>query len=98
MGKTRKIYSKQFKIDAVKLVTDQGYKVSEAARNLGINHDLIRRWKRELESDDIQAFPGKGKMTVEKEELLKLRKENKELRMEREILKKATAFFAKESQ
>ncbi len=98
MGKTRKIYSKQFKIDAVKLVTDQGYKVSEAARNLGINHDLIRRWKRELESDDIQAFPGKGKMTVEKEELLKLRKENKQLRMEKEILKKATAFFAKESQ
>jgi transposase len=84
-------------MDAVKLVTDQGYKVSEAARNLGINNDLISRWKRELTTDDIQAFPGKGKMPVEKEELLSLRKENKQLKMEKEILKKATAFFARES-
>ncbi len=98
MGKIRKSYSKQFKIDAVKLVTEQGYRVPEAARNLSIHHDLIRRWKKELESDDVQAFPGKGKMTEEKEELLRLRKENKQLRMEKEILKKATAFFAKESQ
>lgn len=97
MTQKRKHYSKQFKIDAVKLVTEQGYKVSEAARNLGIHHSSLRRWKKQLETDGNQAFPGKGHMTTEKEELYRLRKENKRLRMEREILKKATAFFANES-
>jgi transposase len=97
MTQKRKQYSKQFKADAVKLVTEQGYKVSEAARNLGIHHSSLRRWKKQLESDGNQAFPGKGHMKPEKEELSRLRRENKRLRMEREILKKATAFFANES-
>jgi len=98
MTQKRKHYSKQFKIDAVKLVTEQGFNVSEAARNLGIHHSSLTRWKRHLESDGNQAFPGKGNLSAEKEELSRLRKENKRLRMERDILKKATAFFAKESQ
>ena len=97
MARKRKHYSKEFKIDAVKLITEQGYKVSEAARNLGIHHSSLRRWKEELETNSDQAFPGKGHMSPEKEELHRLRKENKRLRMEREILKKATAFFANES-
>ena len=98
MTQTRKHYSKQFKIDAVKLVTEQGFNVSEAARNIGIHHSSLRRWKRQLESAGNQAFPGKGNLSSDKEELNRLRKENKRLRMERDILKKATAFFAKESQ
>jgi len=98
MSQKRKHYSKQFKIDAVTLVTEQGFNVSEAARNLGIHHSSLRRWKRQLESDGNQAFPGKGNLSSEKQELDRLRKENKRLRMERDILKKATAFFAKESQ
>ena len=98
MTRKRKNYSKQFKKDAVKLVTEQGFDVSEAARNLGIHHSSLRRWKRELESDGNQAFPGKGNLSADKDELNRLRKENKRLRMERDILKKATAFFAKESQ
>ena len=98
MTRKRKNYSKQFKKDAVKLVTEQGFDVSEAARNLGIHHSSLRRWKREMESDGNQAFPGKGNLSAEKQELDRLRKENKRLLMEREILKKATAFFAKESQ
>ena len=98
MGQKRKQFSKQFKVDAVKLVTEQGYKVSEAARNLGIHHSSLRRWKAQLESNGNQAFPGKGNMSTEKEELYRLRKEVKKLRMEREILKKAAAFFAKESE
>jgi len=98
MTQKRKHYSKQFKIDAVTLVTEQGFNVSEAARNLGIHHSSLRRWKRQLESDGNQAFPGKGNLSSEKQELDRLRKENKRLRMERDILKKATAFFAKESQ
>ena len=98
MTQKRKHYSKQFKVDAVKLVIEQGYNVSEAARNLGIHHSSLRRWKKQLDADGNQAFPGKGHMTTEKEELYRLRKENKRLRMEREILKKAAAFFAKESE
>jgi transposase len=98
MVEKRKQYSKQYKVDAVKLVTEQGYRVSEAARNLGIHHSSLRRWKEQLETNGSQAFPGKGHMTPEKEELYRLRKENKRLRMEREILKKAAAFFAKESE
>jgi len=93
----RKGYSKEFKKDAVNLITKEGYKVSEAARNLDIHHSTLRRWKKEFETEGNHAFPGQGKMTPEKEELFKLRKEVKRLKMEREILKKATAFFAKES-
>ena len=96
MTKKRKHFSKQFKIDAVKLVTEQGYKVSEAARNLGIHHSSLRHWKKQLETHGNQSFPGKGHMTSDKEELYRLRKEVKKLRMEREILKKAAAFFANE--
>jgi len=97
MTQKRKQYSKQFKVDAVKLVTEQGYKVSEAARNLGIHHSSLRRWKKQFETNGNQAFPGKGHMSPEKEELYQLHKEVKRLRMEREILKKATAFFVNES-
>jgi transposase len=97
MTTKRKIYSKQFKIDAVKLVTEQDYKISEAARNLDIHPNILRKWRDQFSGDNDQAFPGKGHMTPEKEELHRLRKENKRLRMEHEILKKAAAFFAKES-
>ena len=97
MSTKKKSYSKQFKIDAVKLVTEQGYKLSEAAKNLGINANMLWRWKDQIETKSTQAFPGKGHMTPEKEELHRLRKEVKQLRMEREILKKATAFFVNES-
>jgi len=96
MVSKQKQYSKQFKIDAVELVTEQGYKVSEAARNLGIHHTSLRHWKKQLATDGNGSFPGKGHMISEKEELYQLRKEVKRLRMEREILKKAAAFFANE--
>ena len=97
MSTKKKSYSKQFKIDAVKLVTEQGYKLSEAAKNLGINANMLWRWKDQIETKSTLAFPGKGHMTPENEELHRLRKEVKQLRMEREILKKATAFFVNES-
>jgi len=97
MIKKKKSYSKQFKIDAVKLVTEQGFKISEAARNLDIHPNVLRHWRNQLKTDSDQAFPGKGHMAPEIEELHRLRKENKRLQMEHEILKKAAAFFAKES-
>ena len=88
----RRNYTEDFKRDAVALVTDQGYKVSEAAQSLGIGDNLIRRWKREFEDE----APGARLDTDEREELKRLRKENRLLRMEKEILKKASQYFAKE--
>ncbi len=97
MTTEKKKYTPEFKMDAVRLVTEQGYKTTEAARNLGIHPGVLNRWKKEMALEGGNAFPGKGRLTPEKEELQRLRKENQRLRMERDILKKATAFFAKES-
>jgi transposase len=94
---SKKTYTPEFKKDAVRLITEQGYKVAEAARNLGINPSVLARWKSQLASEGTNAFPGKGRFAPEKEELMRLRKENQRLRMERDILKKAAAFFANES-
>ena len=88
----RREYTEDFKRDAVALVTEQGYKSSEAARSLGIGDNLIRRWKREFEEESS----GARLSSDEREELQRLRKENRMLRMEKEILKKASAYFAKE--
>ena len=97
MTTKKKSYSKQFKIDAVKLVTEQGYKIAEASRNLDIHPNVLRNWREQFKTGSDGAFPSKGHMTPEKEELHRLRKENMRLRMEHEVLKKAAAFFAKES-
>ena len=94
---TRKTYTKEFKQDAVRLVIEQGYKQTEAARNLGIDRSMLARWVKEFQADESEAFRGNGKLMAEQEELRRLREENRRLRMERDILKKATAFFAKES-
>ena len=88
----RRNYTEDFKRDAVALVTEQGYKTSEAARSLGIGDNLIRRWKREFEEEASGTRLGAD----EREELKRLRKENRVLRMEKEILKKASQYFAKE--
>ncbi len=89
-------YSKEFKLDAVSLVSEQGYTQADAARSLGICPKLISRQVKEYSADAGQAFRGNGKLTEEQLELRRLREENKRLKMEKEILKKATAFFAKE--
>jgi len=88
----RRNYTEDFKLDAVALVTEQGYKPSEAARSLGIGDNLIRRWMREFE----EAASGVRLSPDEREELKRLRKEVRLLRMEKEILKKASQYFAKE--
>ena len=93
----RKKYSKEFKLDAIALVKEQGYNQAEAARNLGFNPNMLGRWIKESESDDGQAFRGNGKLTPEQLELRQLREEVKRLKMERDILKKATVFFANET-
>lgn len=93
--KPRRKYSDEFKHDAVKLVTEQGYRLSEAARNLGVDVSVFRRWVKGRETAQTDT-PNNRRMTPEQEELKKLREENQRLRIEREILKKA-AFFANES-
>ena len=95
MKKKRRKFSSEFKEEAVKLVIEQGYSVSEAARNLGIHSNLLGRWKREYE-DDGTGGSDTGNSVLMKAELARLRKENKRLKQEREILKKAAAFFAQE--
>ena len=88
----RRSFPEDFKRDAVALVTEQGYKVSEAARSLDIHENVLRKWKQKLEQEEA----GEALNVDEHEELKRLRRENRELRMEKEILKKASAYFARE--
>jgi transposase len=97
MAAKRKSYTVEFKREAVSLITNHGYGVSEAARNLGIHATMLRKWKRPWEQQSVHAFPGNGRFTPAQEELHRLRQENKRLRMERDILKKAALFFANEA-
>jgi transposase len=92
----RKKYSKEFKLDAISLVLDQNYSRAEAARSLGLNSNMLGRWVAEHRTDGGQAFRGNGKLTPEQEEIRQLKNQVKNLKMEKEILKKATVFFAKE--
>ena len=93
----RRHHSPEFKQEAVALVVEHGYSCAAAGRNLGVSGALIGRWKYELEAHKAEAFPGKGKRPAEQQRIHELEDENCRLRMEREILKKAAAFFAKES-
>ena len=87
-----KTYTQEFKKEAIALVTEQGYSVAEAARSLGLNANLLYKWK---DQQEAQAS-GAALSADEREELKTLRAENKRLRMEKDILKKASAFFARE--
>src|SRR5580700_5570144 len=97
MTRTRRTYTPEFKAEAVKLVTEQGYSVAEAARSLGLNDNRIRNWKQALEAQGEQAFPGRGKLSPFEEENRRLHAENQRLLAERDLLKKAAAFFAREA-
>ena len=97
MKKQRRTHSAEFKREAVALVVEHGYSYAAAGRSLDVNAALIGRWERQLEGHASEAFPGKGKRTAEQQRIHDLETENRRLRMEKEILKKATAFFVKES-
>lgn len=96
MTMKRRYYTQEFKDSAVKLVTEQGYSLAEASRNLGVNTTQLRRWRRAEEESKQPDITGVTPADF-REELARLKKENRRLKMEREILKKAAAFFAKES-
>jgi len=91
----RRRFDKQFKMDAVRLVTEGGRRVTEVARDLGISVNAIYHWKWQLTKDGESAFPGKGHLKPEDEELRRLRKELADVKEERDILKKAIAYFTK---
>jgi transposase len=97
MAKTRRTFTPEFKAQAVKLVTEQGKSLAEVAGDLDLGQSILRAWKQALAKVGDQAFPGKGNLPAVEEELRRLRAENERLTMERDILKKATAFFARES-
>ena len=93
MGKR---FDKEFKIEAVRLASEPGNTQSEIERDLGISQGIISRWKRELRKDGDQAFPGKGRLKPDDDELRRLKRENERLRRERDILKKAVAIFSED--
>ena len=92
----RRIFSREFKVEAVRLVQERGVSIAQASRDLDLNDNVLRRWIREMSSDPSQAFPGRGQMKADQLEVEKLRREVVRLRAERDILKKAAAYFAKE--
>ena len=97
MGVTRRRHTAEFKIEAVRLVTERGVSVAQAARDLGIDRSLLTKWKLDLAGKGAAAFPGKPRLRPLEEEVARLHREVNTLRLERDILKKETAFFAKES-
>ena len=90
----RKQYTREFKHEAVRLITEQGLSIAQVARDLGINDNLLSRWKKELAQQGQQAFPGQGR--AQEDELARLRREVEVLRREREILKKAVGIFSQQ--
>ena len=92
---TRRKYDRQFKIETVRLVTEEGRQATEVARDLGIHVNLIYLWKKQLAEDPKEAFPGLGKMKASESELRRLQRELADVKEERDILKKAVAIFSK---
>jgi putative transposase len=92
----RRRFSREFKIEAVKLVRERGVSVAQAGRDLGVHENVLRKWVKEFGSDPVQAFPGHGQMKPEQLEIERLKREVNKLKAERDILKKAAAFFARD--
>jgi transposase len=97
MARIRKTYTPEFKLAAVKMITEQKLSVAEVARRLGVSQNLLHTWKKAVLKDGADAFPGSGHLTPVEDELRRLRAEVKRLTAERDILKKATAFFASQT-
>ena len=90
----RRKFARAFKVEAVKLIQGRGVTVAQAARDLGVHGTVLRRWVQESAANAQQAFPGQGQMKPEQAELARLRREVIKLKAERDILKKAAAYFA----
>jgi len=93
----RRRFSREFKLEAVKLVRERGVTVAQAARDLDLHENLLRKWVKDFAADPQHAFPGQGQMKQEQLEIERLRREVQKLKAERDILKKAAAYFAREA-
>jgi len=94
---SRRSYTREFKLEAVRLVSERGLSVSQAARDLDIHENVLRKWVKQYREDPAHAFPGAGQMKPEQAEVAQLKNEIRKLKAERDILKKAAAYFAKDS-
>jgi transposase len=97
IGMQRRKFSREFKLEAVRLMRERGVSAVQAARDLDVRENVRRKWVKEFGSDPIQAFPGHGQMKPEQLEIARLRREVAKLKAERDILKKAAAFFARDA-
>ena len=93
----RRKFSKEFKLEAVNLIVARGVSLAQVSRDLDVGENVLGRWVQEFKQSEQQAFPGHGVQKPDDAELTRLRREVAQLKMERDILKKAAAFFAKES-
>jgi transposase len=93
----RRKFTREFKLEAVKLITDRGVKLAQASQDLGVHPTQLRQWIKEFAGDPQHSFPGHGQMKLEQAEIARLKREVTKLKAERDILKKAAAYFAKES-
>jgi len=95
--KRRRRYTRDFKLEAIRLVERRGGKVTEVANSLGIHPNILQRWVREFREDSAYSFPGQGVLKTSDEEIHLLKKRLREAEEERDILKKALAIFSKKS-
>lgn len=96
MARARRKFSKEFKLEAVRQLA-AGRQLTQVARELGVDPTVLSRWQQQVKLDPASAFPGNGQQRGEEAEIVRLRREVAQLRAERDFLKKAAAFFAKES-
>jgi transposase len=87
-------YDREFKLEAIRLASEKGARATEVERRLGLSQGVISRWKRQLDNEGSNAFPGKGHLSASDEQVRDLQRENDRLRRERDILKKALAIFS----
>jgi transposase len=95
IGKDKRYFDREFKYEAIRLVTEGKRSVGDIARDLDIHPNLLHQWRRKYQADMEQAFPGKGHLKPPEEEIRLLQRENEDLKEEKEILKKALAIFSK---
>lgn len=98
MGEKRKQYTREYKLEALRLLEESGRSKAQLARELGIHESLLQRWKAQVEGRPrAEAFPGNGNLSAAEEEVRRLKRENEQLRQERDFLRKTAAYFARES-
>ena len=95
MAKERRVFTREIKLGAIRLMTDKGISPIKAASSLEIREGLLHKWKAQWKAEGEEAFPGNGTQNTRDSDVVRLIAENRQLKMERDILKKATAFFAK---